>query len=70
MEIFFELCVTPISQRYVQKLERNWNNSGCIKFDNFRKSANFKASQQSALIKKFETMKPFYYTIHIFKELW
>ena len=51
MEIFFELCVPPISQRYVQKLERNWNKSGCIKVDNFRKYMNFSASQQSALIK-------------------
>ena len=38
LEIFFELCV---SQKYVQKLEKNWNNSGCIKVDNFRKSVNF-----------------------------
>ena len=34
----FELCV---SQRYVQKLERNWNNSVCTKVENFPKSVNF-----------------------------
>ena len=48
---FFESCVPPISQRYIQKLERKWNNSGCIKVDNFWKSVNFQASQQSVLIK-------------------
>ena len=29
------------SQRYKEKLERNWNNSVCIKVHNFLKSANF-----------------------------
>ena len=43
----FELC---ISQRYKQKLERIWNNSLCIKVDNFPKSANFYASQKSKKI--------------------
>ena len=38
LENFFELYVF---QKYVQKLERNWNNSGCIKVDNFLKSVNF-----------------------------
>ena len=53
-EIFYELCV---SQRYKQKLERNWNNSFCIKVDNFPKSVDFQASQETALIKKFERMQ-------------
>ena len=34
---FFELCV---SERYAQKLVRNWNNSVCIKVDSFPKSVN------------------------------
>ena len=37
-EIYFELCV---SQRYVKNFERNWNNSGCIKVDIFRKCGEF-----------------------------
>ena len=40
-EIFSELCVAPISVRYLQKLERNQNNSDYIKGDNFRKFVNF-----------------------------
>ena len=48
LEIFFEVCVF---KRYVQKLKRNWNNSGRIKVDNFRESVSLLASQQSALIK-------------------
>ena len=37
----FQIMCSSISQRYVQNLERNWNSSGCIKVDNFRKSVNF-----------------------------
>ena len=40
-----------VSQRWVQKLERNWNNSDSIKVDNLRKSVNFEASCQFALMK-------------------
>ena len=43
------MCSSDFSK--IQKLERKWNNSGCIKVDNFWKSVNFQASQQSVLIK-------------------
>ena len=33
---FLRLCVPS----FLQKLERNWNNSGCIKVDNFCKPVN------------------------------
>ena len=39
------------------ELERNWNNSDCIRVYNFRKSVNFKTSQESALIKSLKFMK-------------
>ena len=40
-----------LSERYVQKLERNWNNLGCIRVENSLKFVNFKASLESLLIK-------------------
>ena len=33
--------IYKICTRYVQKLENNWINSGCIKVDNFCKFVNF-----------------------------
>ena len=41
LKIFFEVCVSPVSQKYLQKLEKNSNTSGCIKVDKFCKSVNF-----------------------------
>ena len=43
------MCIS--NQRYVKTLEKNWNNSGCIKVADSHKSVNFKVSQNSDLIK-------------------
>ena len=37
-ELFFELC---ISQRFIQKFERNWRNSVCIRVNKFVEFVNF-----------------------------
>ena len=57
--LFFQVC---IYQGYIQNFERNWNNSICIRVNNFAESVNFKISRELSQRKILKLSKLEYYS--------